>query len=138
MPLVKIDVVKGVRSSEEIKKLANIVQQVMLNHFNAPERDRYQIVTQHDDYELICEDTNLGFIRSNKLVIIQIFQQGRNNQQKQATYKALQRELFASCGVSGEDLIISCVENTPADWSFGNGEAQFLTGKLTTRDIPSA
>lgn len=89
-----------------------------------------QIVTQHYDYELICEDTNLGFTRSNKLVIIQIFQQGRNNRQKQAVYRALYENLFASCGLSGEDLILSCIENTPADWSFGMGEAQFLTGKL--------
>jgi hypothetical protein len=26
--------------------------------------------------------------------------------------------------------MVSIVENTDADWSFGNGEAQFLTGKL--------
>ncbi len=26
--------------------------------------------------------------------------------------------------------MVSIVENTDADWSFGNGEAQFLTGRL--------
>ena len=41
MPLVKIDMIKGVRSPEEIKKLADIVQEVMLQKFNAPPRDRY-------------------------------------------------------------------------------------------------
>ncbi len=41
MPLVKIDMIKGVRSPEEIKKLADVVQEVMLQKFNAPARDRY-------------------------------------------------------------------------------------------------
>lgn len=43
MPLVKIDLIKGVRTPQEIKKLADVVQQVMLDHFNAPKRDRYQV-----------------------------------------------------------------------------------------------
>lgn len=43
MPLVKIDLIKGVRSAEEIKKLADTVQDVMLAKFNAPPRDRYQV-----------------------------------------------------------------------------------------------
>lgn len=46
MPLVKIDLIKGTRKPEEIKQLADIVQQVMLGHFNAPERDRYQVRVQ--------------------------------------------------------------------------------------------
>jgi phenylpyruvate tautomerase PptA (4-oxalocrotonate tautomerase family) len=43
MPLVKIDVIKGVRLPKELKELADVVQEVMLKHFNAPERDRYQV-----------------------------------------------------------------------------------------------
>ncbi|CRG84174.1 4-oxalocrotonate tautomerase [Talaromyces islandicus] len=130
MPLVKIDVIKGERLPKELKELADVVQEVMLKHFNAPERDRYQIITQHEPYELICEDTNLGLNRSNKLVILHIFQQGRNSEQKKALYKALHEQLSEVCGLSGEDLIISCAENTKSDWSFGMGEAQFLTGTL--------
>ncbi|KAB8659303.1 hypothetical protein FH972_026192 [Carpinus fangiana] len=105
MPLVKIDMIKGVRSPEDIKKLADIVQEVMLDKFNAPSRDRYQIITQHEPYEMICEDTNLGFERTDKLVFIQIFQQGRDVQKKQAVYAALAECLGSECGVPGTDLI---------------------------------
>lgn len=45
MPLVKIDMIKGVRSPEEIKKLADVVQEIMLAKFAAPPRDRYQVNT---------------------------------------------------------------------------------------------
>jgi hypothetical protein len=41
MSVAKIDMIKGVRSPEEIKKLADVVQKVILQKFNAPPRDRY-------------------------------------------------------------------------------------------------
>lgn len=44
MPLVKIDMIKGVRTPEEIKKLADVVQEIMLALFAAPPRDRYQVM----------------------------------------------------------------------------------------------
>ncbi|KAH8696425.1 Tautomerase/MIF superfamily [Talaromyces proteolyticus] len=130
MPLVKIDLIKGVRTREGIQKLSATIQQVMIESFSAPKQDRYQIITQHEDYEIICEDSGLGYSRSNQLVIIQIFQQGRDQQQKKDVYKALQKSLHSECGVSGDDLIVTCVENSRADWSFGMGEAQFLTRQL--------
>lgn len=79
---------------------------------------------------MICEDTNLGFPRTNKLVVIQIFQQGRDAKAKEALYAELQKRLEKDCGVPGTDLIISCCKNEQEDWSFGIGRAQFLTGDL--------
>ncbi|KAJ5113640.1 Tautomerase/MIF superfamily [Penicillium angulare] len=130
MPLVKIDVIRDAWSPSELTKLADVIQQVMQTHFNAPARDRYQIITQHEDYELVCEDSGLGFTRTKKLVIIQILQQGRSAAQKQQVFKELSEKLQQNCSVSGQDLIISCAENTHADWSFGMGIAQFMTGEL--------
>ena len=60
MPLVKIDLIKEARKPDEIRKVANVVQMVLEKDFNAPKHDRYQIITQHEPYEMICEDTGLG------------------------------------------------------------------------------
>jgi phenylpyruvate tautomerase PptA (4-oxalocrotonate tautomerase family) len=79
---------------------------------------------------MICEDTNLGLRRTNKLVFIQIFQQGRDAETKQALYAALAEQLKEECGVEGNDLIVTVSRNEKEDWSFGNGVAQFLTGDL--------
>jgi phenylpyruvate tautomerase PptA (4-oxalocrotonate tautomerase family) len=50
MPLVRIDIVKGVRSPDQVKKLADVVQGVLLDHFNVTPRDRYQVQgTGHKD-----------------------------------------------------------------------------------------
>ena len=43
MPLVKIDIIKGERSPDEIKRLADVVQEVLIDKFAAPTRDRYQV-----------------------------------------------------------------------------------------------
>jgi phenylpyruvate tautomerase PptA (4-oxalocrotonate tautomerase family) len=130
MPLVRIDVQQS-RSADELRHLADIVQDVMLDVFAAPPRDRYQIITEHPVGHIIAEDTGLGFTRTDGVVVIQIFQQGRTTEQKQAAYAALAARLKAECGVAPTDLIVSIVTNTAADWSFGMGRAQFLEGNLS-------
>ena len=131
MPLVRIDVQKG-RTLDELRNLADTGQNVMLDVFAAPPRDRYQIITEHDKGQIIAEDTGLGLERTDGIVIIQIFQQGRSTEQKVATYGELAKRLEAECGVRPEDLIISVVANRHADWSFGLGQAQFLNGTLSS------
>lgn len=129
MPLVRIDVQQG-RTPAELCRIADIVQQVMLDVFAAPPRDRYQIITEHPVGHIIAEDTGLGLERSDGVLVIQIFQQGRTAGQKKAAYVALARELEAQCQVRPEDLIVSVMANERSDWSFGLGRAQFLDGDL--------
>ncbi|EMC94010.1 hypothetical protein BAUCODRAFT_218071 [Baudoinia panamericana UAMH 10762] len=130
MPNFNLHIIKGSRTPEEVKKLADVVQQCSLDHFNAPPRDRYQVITQHEPYELIFEDTNLGIKRTDKLLFIQIFQQGRTAEVKQNFYAKLAESLKQECGLEGNDLVITCLRNEKEDWSFGYGRAQFLTGEL--------
>ena len=137
MPLVRIDVQEG-RTPDELRKLADTVQEVMLDVFAAPPRDRYQIITEHPKGHIIAEDTGLGLQRTDRIVIIQIFQQGRSTEQKQAMYAELAQRLEAECGVPGEDLIISVMANRHIDWSFGLGRAQFLDGTLSSLDRVSS
>jgi len=137
MPLVRIDVQEG-RTPDELRKLADTIQDVMLDVFAAPPRDRYQIITEHPKGHIIAEDTGLGLQRTDRIVIIQIFQQGRSTEQKQATYAELAKRLEAECGVRGEDLIISVMANRHVDWSFGLGRAQFLDGTLSSFDRVSS
>ena len=130
MPLVRIDVVEGRRTPEQLRRLADAVQEVMLGVFAAPPRDRYQVITEHRPGQLICEDTGLGIERTDDLVVLQVFQQGRSEEQKRALYAGLARRLEESTGLSPSDLVVSVATNTREDWSFGLGRAQFLEGDL--------
>ena len=129
MPLVRIDLVRG-RSTEQVRHLTDVVQEVLEEVFAAPAHDRYQIVTEHDASNVIVEDSGLGIPRTAGVVVIEITYQGRNREQKQSLYRALAERLDAAALVAPADLIVSLVENTKEDWSFGHGRAQFLTGEL--------
>lgn len=129
MPFVRITQ-QNVRTATQTKQLADIVQEVMLELFAAPPGDRYQVVETHPVGSIIVEDSGLGYERTDGIVIIQITQQGRSAEQKQAIYAALAERLDAAGLVRPEDLIISVVQNQFEDWSFGHGRAQFLTGEL--------
>ena len=129
MPLIRFDVIEG-RDKESLRNLLDASHRAMVKAFGVPERDRYQIVHQHPAHELIIEDTGLGFERSENLVIISVTSKQRTDEQKQNFYKLLVQELGESCGIEPNDIMVSIVTNGDADWSFGFGEAQFLTGKL--------
>ncbi|MEN4760801.1 tautomerase family protein [Chryseobacterium sp. C39-AII1] len=128
MPLVRIDVIEG-RTDKELTLLADTVQKVLIETFEAPELDRYQIIHEHKKGLIKALDTGLGFQRSDKIVILQITHQGRNREQKGKMYAVMSQKL-EEIGISPTDLIISLSENTKEDWSFGLGRAQFLTGEL--------
>ncbi|MFP3121974.1 tautomerase family protein [Ectobacillus funiculus] len=129
MPLIRFDVIEG-RDKESLKSLLDASHRAMVKAFGVPERDRYQIVHQHPAHELIIEDTGLGFERSENVVIISVTSKQRTEEQKQNLYRLLVQELGESCGIEPNDIMVSIVTNEDADWSFGFGEAQFLTGKL--------
>ncbi|MDQ1675276.1 MAG: hypothetical protein QOC93_420 [Actinomycetota bacterium] len=130
MPLVRIDVIEGRRTPEQLRRLADTIQEVMLDVFAAPPRDRYQVLTEHRPGQLICEDTGLGLERTDDLVVLQVFQQGRSEEQKRALYAGLARRLEEATGLAPSDLIVSVIGNSREDWSFGLGRAQFLEGDL--------
>ena len=88
------------------------------------------MITEHRPGQLICEDTGLGIERSDDLVVLQVVQQGRSDDQKRALYAGLARRLAEATALAPGDLVVSVVGNTRADWSFGLGRAQFLDGDL--------
>ncbi|MBL8470836.1 MAG: tautomerase family protein [Rhodocyclaceae bacterium] len=129
MPLLKFDIIEG-RSDTEVRALLDAAHEAMVEAFRVPNSDRYQCVTQHRPGELLLEDTGLGYPRSAKVVLLTVVSRPRAKEMKVAFYRLLVEKLEAQCGLSPNDLIVSLVENTDADWSFGRGRAQFLTGEL--------
>jgi len=129
MPLIRIDVIEG-RSEAEIRALLDAAHRAMLAAFNVPDGDRYQVLTEHKASRLIIEDTGLGIARTDKVVMVQVISRPRGREAKENFYKLLAEELEESCGIASSDTVVSIVENTDEDWSFGLGRAQFLTGEL--------
>lgn len=129
MPLLKFDIIEG-RNDQQLRALMDITHQAMVEAFEVPTSDRYQCVTQHRAGELVLQDTGLGYPRSASVVLLTVISRPRSQAQKTGFYRLLAEKLHAECGLSPDDLILSLVENTDADWSFGRGRAHFLTGEL--------
>jgi phenylpyruvate tautomerase PptA (4-oxalocrotonate tautomerase family) len=129
MPLIRIEIYEG-RSPAEVQLLADTVHEAAVKEFAAPPGDRFQIIQQHPREQMIMLDFGLGLKRTNKLVVMQIASQGRTVEQKQAFYAKV-AELFEERGIAGpDDLIISMLDNTRADWSLARGRAQFIVGDV--------
>lgn len=132
MPLLRFDLIEG-RSDAELQALLDAAHRAMLAAFQVPERDRYQIVHEHKPSRLVIEDTGLGITRTDKVVFLQVTSRPRGRQAKETFYRLLTEELEKSCGIAPGDVVVSVIENTDEDWSFGHGRAQFLTGELGSK-----
>ena len=71
MPLLYFDLVGG-RTPEEVRGLVDSAHAAVVEAFEAPERDRYQVVNVHSAEEIVALDTGLGFERSERLLVIHV------------------------------------------------------------------
>jgi phenylpyruvate tautomerase PptA (4-oxalocrotonate tautomerase family) len=129
MPLLYVDVIEG-RTPAEIPALLDAIHEAVVEAFQVPQRDRYQVVRTHPAHEIIALDTGLGIPRSSALVVLHVVSRRRPREFKERFYKLLASNLAERCGLGPADLIVSVTENDDEDWSFGYGRAQFLTGEL--------
>jgi phenylpyruvate tautomerase PptA (4-oxalocrotonate tautomerase family) len=129
MPMIRIDVVEG-RSDQQIKTLLDAVHRAMVDAFEVPERDRYQILTEHPANRLVIEDTGLDIPRTKDVVVVSVTSRPRTEGSKIKFYELLCSHLHEQCGIEPSDVMISIVVSSDSDWSFGYGRAQFLTGEL--------
>lgn len=129
MPLLRFDLYEG-RTNEELKALLDAVHRAMVESFKVPERDRYQVVREHQPSRMIMEDTGLDIPRTPAFVFIQVTTRPRTVEEKKAFYELTVEKLKAACGIAPSDVMVNFVTCEDEDWSFGYGRAQFLTGEL--------
>ena len=129
MPLVRFDTFEG-RSEADVKTLLDSAHKAIVKAFHLNERDRYQIYNAHKRSEFIMQDTGLGIARTGKALIITITSKSRPEVLKRRLYQEMTQELSRSAGIPPSDVMICIIENGSADWTFGNGDPQFLTGDL--------
>jgi 4-oxalocrotonate tautomerase len=126
MPLVRIDLAEGKAPKYGIQ-IGQIVYQALLDVMNAPKGDLFQIITEHPKAGLQFDRDFLGVHRSDDCIFVQItLNSGRTVEMKQRFYKAVADGLHESLKLRREDVFISLVEVVKENWSFGNGEAQYV------------
>lgn len=126
MPLVRISLRQGT-SPEYRKALADGVRRAMVEAIALPPDDHFQVITEYSANDLIYDPQYLGVQRSDRIVFVQItMSYGRKPQQKRKLFKRMAEILAENPGLPKEDLFINLVETSWENWSFGNGEAQYM------------
>ncbi|ANZ58490.1 tautomerase [Fructilactobacillus lindneri] len=130
MPLMRIDMVKGQRTPEEIQKVMQLAYDLTRKDLGVPEDDRFQVVTQHESYEMKLMDAGLGINRSDDVILFQILSTPRTMGQKKFYCKDMVEAFGREMNMRPEDVMIVFATNHAEDWSFGHGKQQFLDGEL--------
>jgi phenylpyruvate tautomerase PptA (4-oxalocrotonate tautomerase family) len=126
LPLVTLSLETG-RTREEKDRLADAVYEALRAAAGIPENDRFVAVREHARGDLIADPGYLGVKRSGHPMFVEItLRRGRGVVQKQALYREIAERMSATGLVRPEDLLIVLHENDTADWSFGNGVAQYV------------
>jgi phenylpyruvate tautomerase PptA (4-oxalocrotonate tautomerase family) len=124
MPLVRIDLLKG-KDAAYRQNVGRVVYEAMIG-VGVPEKDRFQVISEHDENNFVFDPTYLGIERTNHLIIIQVtWNDGRTLDQKKAFYKSIVDGLVQAVGIRPEDVLINLIEVRKENWSFGNGIATY-------------
>ena len=129
MPLTRISLRHG-KSAAYRKAIFDGIYRAMRETFDVPDEDRFMVISEHHEANFSYSASYLGIKRSDDLVLIQLtVSNTRTVEKKQALYRKIVENLSANPGLRPEDVFINLVEVLPADWSFGNGVAQYVVNQ---------
>lgn len=123
MPMVRISLLKG-KPKAYVKALSDGVHRAMVEAFDVPPDDRFQVIHQHEPDELVFDRNYMGGPRSDNYVLICVTAgKPRSTAMKEAFYRRMTDVLAESPGIPAQDVMI-IVSMTPFDgWSFSGGVA---------------
>jgi 4-oxalocrotonate tautomerase len=125
MPLVRVTLRKG-KSAEFLREAGNAIHSALVAQANVPADDRFQIFDEVESDRLIAHPSYGGVERSEALMIIEItLNAGRSVEIKRSLYADIVARLGRAVDVRPDDVLISLVEVTKENWSFGKGLATY-------------
>jgi phenylpyruvate tautomerase PptA (4-oxalocrotonate tautomerase family) len=125
MPLTHISLRAG-KPAAYRQAICDSVSEAMSETFDVPEDNQFMAVTEHDKDNFRFSATYLGIARSENVVFIQITANNtRTVEKKKALFQRMAERLAERPGLRKEDVFISLVEVDKANWSLGNGVAQY-------------
>lgn len=124
MPMSRVSLLKG-KSPEYLQALSDVLHQALVDAYEVPLKDRFQLIQQHEANELVFDRNYLSHQdkpRSDDFVLIQITAgRQRSAATKQAFYRRLVSLLAASPGIRAEDVMVIINTTAAEDWSFSGG-----------------
>lgn len=129
MPMARISLLKG-KPRSYVKALSDGVHRALVEAFDVPPDDRFQVIHQHEPDELVFDRNYMGGPRTDNYVLICITAgKSRSTSMKQAFYRRLTEVLAEAPGIRPEDVMIVIGMTGFDDWSFSGGVATLFPRK---------
>lgn len=126
MPFVNI-YLPEVYPKELKKKISLSVHESLMETFNIPEDDYFQLIHPVSPEDLIFPDCYLGISHTSNLIYVQIIcGPGRTLEMKKSLYSVISKKISERTHVLSNDIIIVLNEASLENWSFGQGKAQMI------------
>jgi phenylpyruvate tautomerase PptA (4-oxalocrotonate tautomerase family) len=132
MPLVRIDLLRG-QAPGLGRKVGEVVYRSMVDVIDVPKNDNFQVIGEHSPETLVFDLGYFGIARSDDFVAIQItLSEGRSLEKKRLLYRTIAERLHGELGLRPQDVFVNLVEVKKENWSFGNGEASYVSQPAAT------
>jgi len=117
--------VRKTKTDAQLREIGDGVHEALMAQANVPADDRFQILNRLDRDQIVADPSYGGVSRSEDVVIIEItLNMGRTVEIKKNLYADIALRL-GRVGVRADDILISLVEVTKDNWSFGGGRATY-------------
>jgi phenylpyruvate tautomerase PptA (4-oxalocrotonate tautomerase family) len=121
MPFTRISLLKG-KPPEYLSAVSDSLHRALVEAFDVPADDRFQLIHQQAPGELVFDRAYLGGPRSDDFMLFAVTAgRPRSAEVKQAFYRRLVALLSESPGVRPEDVMVVISTTNPEDWSFSGG-----------------
>ncbi|MEO7039267.1 MAG: tautomerase family protein [Candidatus Elarobacter sp.] len=124
MPLVRITAIDS-RDDTTLAALGDAVHDALVETVRIPPDDRFQILQRIPARDLVADPQYFGIERRDPVIVEVTLRAGRDDATKRAFYRRVVELAEARAGVRPADITIVLRENGLADWSFGEGVAQY-------------
>ncbi len=123
MPYARISLLQG-KPKEYLEALSASLHQALVENYDVPAADRFQVIHQHAPGELVFDRDYMGGPRSDDFVLVAITAgRLRSSATKQAFYQRLVELLSAAPGIRPEDVMVVITTTAMENWSFSMGRA---------------
>ncbi|MEE6181564.1 tautomerase family protein [Bacillus pretiosus] len=133
MPFVNVYYHENKLKEEEIKKIGECIHLSLIEHFNIPENDFFQMFLPYQQNHFLYNPYYLlerGKKRTENMIYVSITcGRGRTIKQKRDLYQSISLKVSECSRIKSADIFITLNETAAENWSFGQGMAQLVKGE---------
>ncbi|MDZ5480328.1 tautomerase family protein [Bacillus thuringiensis] len=130
MPFVNVYYPDGQLNKEELKTVSNSIHHSLIEHFEIPENDYFQMFLPYPPNQFFYDPHYLlegEEKRTEKIMHVAITcGPGRTINQKKSLYQSISKTISNHLNISTTDIFITLNETSVENWSFGQGIAQMV------------